>query len=156
MSLIHEALEKLEQEKKENVSVPFKPAPPFPGAREIKKEVSRSENPPLIYGVIGVLFLLFIFGLIYFLSSSRSFRSREVPQGKESQPVPSRSFGYPAPFTLTGITRLEEGWTAVINNQMVRTGDEVGGAKVLAVHEGDVVLDVKGRSVTLSLHGEKI
>lgn len=148
MSLIHEALEKLDLEKKAGWRKE-KPAEITP------KEERRDPNARMIYGMGGVLLLCFIVGLIYFLTSPPESGNER----KESSPAPASTFkasGKSGPFFLTGITQAGSEWNAIINNKLVRVGDEVSGAKVESIGQGGVILNFKGQTITLSLHGDSL
>ena len=149
MSLIHEALEKLEQEKKEKA-----PGSILELQREDSKErVSFRASRRAAYGIVGVLIFSFLLGLGYhWVHSPRPDSAQRVPPKKEGRGavVPARSKSENG-FSLTGVTRMGSDWTAIVNNQLVRVGDSVDGAVVERIQQERVVLKDRGQTVTLSL-----
>ena len=142
MSLIHEALEKVEQEKKVS---PLSPAI-LSGTQE---KVRPKENRRVIYGIVTALVFCFILGMIYLLVGSSPTDS---PRGKSAKAsLPPLSLRIQGRFALTGTTRAGTDWTAIINNQLVRVGDEVSGAKVVRIEKEEVTLDERGQTVTVNL-----
>lgn len=55
------------------------------------------------------------------------------------------------PLQLQQITRYGSQASAVINNQLVETGDSVEGARVLAIHADRVLVQVRGQRRELIL-----
>lgn len=161
MSLIHAALEKLEQGKKSKKATIQGTQGTFEQDASCLTETLSSEKrenalggkPWLIYGIGGALLLLFVFGLFYF--GVGSLRTRDVEQGSLVEPA---TFSLPprarSNFSLTGITRMGTDWTAIVNNQLVRVGDRVSGAKVEAIQEEEVILEFRGQTIRLNLYGE--
>ena len=152
MSIIHEALEKLEREKGESrlpAALPF----PRPLRTLEKKEDVSGPGLSATYWISGALLFLFVVGLVY-LAGNTSFVSR--PPGES----PSGGFFQtglnPPDFVLTGMTWAGDENIAILNNQLVRTGEWVGGARVSQIDGDRVTLEVDGRTITLSLHGESI
>lgn len=157
MSLIHEALEKIEQEKKTKWRRP----PPIPEVSEpaaAKVSPKEGESPKTIYAMAGILLFFFAIGVVYLMTRSQT--EKWGGPGGLSSPPPRRSLPLSLPsfdrsrFALTGITRVNADWTAIINNQLVRVGDGVSGATVEAIQKERVLLDFKGQKITLSLYGE--
>ena len=153
MSLIHEALERLEREKEEKAPLPvssgtteIRPAPP-PAQEKITSPRSASAPPRLIYGIGTALVALFVLGLIYLLFGT--FQAR--PPKQEGFQQASKAPAFQNGFALTGITRVGEELTAIVNNELVRVGDEVDGARVKAVTDHGVVLEAGSREMVLSL-----
>jgi hypothetical protein len=165
MSVIHEALEKLDQEKN-----PKGPAAVLTPEERTAKGSSESavsalqkekKNPPessrALFAIGGVLLLFFIAGLIYLFG--RSF-SKETPteistSTQEEAPSPPAFFSQvPSTnqFVLTGITGSDGDLIAVINNQLVQVGHRVKGALVKEIQRDKVVLEFSsGRQITLTL-----
>lgn len=150
MSLIHEALEKLEKEKGGPAEAPPINTPvklptrleTFP--RKEEKAIP-SENTRLIFAIGGALLLLLVIGLIYLAGHSLSSLSSSPAPASASEPA---RHGL---FVLTGITGSEGDLIAVINNQLVRVGDRVSGASVVEIQKDQVVIEANGRRVTLTL-----
>lgn len=145
MSLIHEALEKVDQEKRGTAPSPAVNAPPEEG-----KNLSE-EKTYLLHWMGGALLFFFVLGLIYLWGHS-SF----VNSGAPSPSRPPTSLSERERFSLTGITGVGTDLTAVVNNELVRVGGQVNGATVTAIdtQAHQVVLNWNGRSITLSLYGE--
>ena len=141
MSLIHEALEKVGQEK------PILPLPSG-GISETKEKVRSKENLRVIYGIVIALVFCFILGMIY-LFVGPAPREESV-----ERPVPILLGPNQGRFVLTGITRVGAEGTAIINNELVRVGDGVSGARVVRIDEEEVILDEGGETVTLELYGQ--
>ena len=156
MSLIHKALEKVEQEEGLKGRPLLRPL-----LTENLKQKSRPENSWTVYGIIGVLSFSLILGLVYFLIN----RPRaNVPAAKKvASPGPARAHSFPSipsslgfrRFTLTGITQMGDERTAIINNMLVRTGDKIDQAKVESIEEDKVVLNSDGGVITLDLYGKE-
>lgn len=143
MSLIHEALEKIDQEKKERKSDFVK---------------IRKETPWVVYGIAVSLVCFFIAGVSYvFTVPFRGERTLEKPKlssgGKQTSSFLFHSEGN-GRFILTGITKVGGDWTAIVNNELVRVGDSVSGASVEAIEPEKVLLNVKGERIALNLYGE--
>ncbi len=147
MSLIHEALEKLDQEKKSGWRRPTPVSTPEPRAHLPKEESSK--NHGVLYAMAGVLVFFFLAGLVYFFTRPET--------DHQFQPTQKSSFHalFPrGPFTLTGITQVGSDHTAIVNNHLVRVGDGVDGAVVESIDESGVVLGVEGQKVELNLYGD--
>ena len=141
MSLIHEALEKAEQEKKGQWKRPVPEISAHGSSKTTPKESLR-----MIYGISGALLFFFVVGLIYFLTSSSPRTQKPEKKAEVSSPSSSPSspaslpFIYKGRFSLTGITRTGTEWTAIINNELVRVGDWVSDATVESIQQGEVAL----------------
>jgi len=59
----------------------------------------------------------------------------------------------PAQFKLGGIMQVGTGGHAIINNQLVTAGEEVDGAKVVAIRKYDVTLEKNGATIVLKMKG---
>ena len=158
MSLIHKALEKVEQEEGAKQQLFLRPVP-----GENLKLKNRPENSWTIYGIIGILSVSLILGLVYFLFNS-SRANVPVPAVKKvSSQAPARTRAFPSlpssmgfrRFTLTGITQMGNERTAIINNMLVHAGDQIDQAKVESIEEDKVVLNLDGEITTLGLYGKE-
>lgn len=157
MSLIHEALEKVGQEKKgekrKQISEVLERDSIAPsGTVPVEKEKNPfEENAKAIYWIAGVLMILFIAGMVYLLIRTPALPPAEEPTSlSPAATVPSAKLQ--RGLSLTGVTRAGEEWTAIINNRLVRVGDWVSGARVEAIEDRQVTLDIEGRKVTLNLY----
>ena len=164
MSLIHEALEKLESEKKARLrhSAPETLLKGTPLAPPVK------ESKTVIYAMAAVLIFFFFLGGIYlWLNPSREKpRPGEDPAFMISEPGENAGPTVkpaPAPFlflnpesrfSLTGITQIGTGWNAIINNKLVKTGSEVDGAWVESIEKEKVSLRFQDQTVVLTLHAD--
>lgn len=139
MSLIHEALEKVEQEKKDSFL-------PQAVILETREKIRARENRRVIYGIAVALVFCFILGMIYLFVGSG-------PRGKpiEAPPRAVLSGTHQPRFILTGITGVGADRTAIINNELVRVGDGVSGAEVVRIAEEEVTLDERGETIALKL-----
>ncbi|HXI83346.1 MAG TPA: general secretion pathway protein GspB [Verrucomicrobiae bacterium] len=71
---------------------------------------------------------------------------------KAEQVVASKSGPADLPkLVLQGITYAKDGSEAMINNQTVREGDDIEGARVVTIENRRVKLDLNGREITLRL-----
>jgi hypothetical protein len=151
MSLIHEALEKLEREKGgKEIPLPAEELGPqsfFPPPRPEKIKAHSKPSSGLIFGMTGALILLFISGLAYLFVQNLQ---KGVPPERPFSAVSSTA-NSSGQFSLTGITSVGEDATAIINNQFVRQGEEIAGATVLEIRDEDVVLDWDGENIILHL-----
>lgn len=169
MSLIHEALEKVEQEKNpEPFPKGIDPGPdPFPSQKTgtlLKENRPRLSDPAsrLIYGIAGTLAALFILGVVYLgvralKAGPENEKTRDGSQREPSlvlQPALSRTgnSNLGRYFSLTGISQVGSKRMAIVNNQLVRVGDEVSGAKVTAIGAEEVTLEFRGETLQLSLY----
>jgi hypothetical protein len=57
----------------------------------------------------------------------------------------------PPKLVLQGITYAKDGSEAMINNQTVREGDDIEGARVVTIESRRVRLDLSGHEITLRL-----
>ena len=153
MSLIHEALEKLEGEKKSPWKKPLPSPPEIP-----EKEFVRTVNHTVSYAIAGVLLFLFLAGLVYFFTTSSQTEnlSQPLPVVKSSKQPSSLLRAFPGrnQFSLSGITRTGSEWIAIINNQIVRVGGAVSGAIVRSIEQEEVILDLNGQTIQLSMYGD--
>lgn len=150
MSLIHAALEKLDQGKKSGWDRPAPLLAPKNEAGSLKENASGT-HAAVLYTLGGALVFCFLAGLVYFATRPEAGRPL---QGRKSSSHPLVSRG--GPFLLTGITQIGSDRTAIVNNQLVRKGDQVDGALVESIDDGGVVLEREGRRVQLSLYGDSI
>jgi hypothetical protein len=147
MSLIHEALEKVEQDKKAGREKKIQDFPVqelfgAPSNLDRKRERISFEGGMLaLYGIGGILLLLFVGGIFYLsvvalhtkeFGGTPPESSSPVTSGIVVTPLSSARKG-PNQFSLTGISRMGADWTAIVDNQLVRVGDWVSGAKVESI-----------------------
>lgn len=168
MSLIHEALEKLEQEKRgkgknpapeilaETLPSPSEGISPDPN----KEKKSLEENSKTIYWIGGAVVFLFVLGLVYLLVGSlKSAAPKRGSLAPSPSPVPLNSLTHSVEspstqglFSLTGITQSGSELTAIVNNELVRVGDSVSGARVKEIKDREVSLEFRGQEIILSLY----
>lgn len=55
------------------------------------------------------------------------------------------------PLIVQQILIRSRGNSAVINNQLVRVGDQIGGAQIMAIHPGRILVKVRQKQYELSL-----
>ena len=72
--------------------------------------------------------------------------SAPLPFGKIFEPTSGRSS-----FRLSGIMLSEEGPVAIINNEIVKQGDAIGGATVESIDEEQVKLSYQGQEIILTV-----
>lgn len=157
MSLIHEALEKLEHEKKWKVK--------DPDSKTTLDQKVTTKAPPkenhiqIAYAIVSLLIFFFAVGIIYLFTHPIQLETPQPKTNSTSSSVqivsgPLFPLGR-GPFSLTGVTKIGSEWTAIINNQLVRKGDWIGGASVDEIQEDRVILNFKGRLLMLSLYGDR-
>ncbi|GEM_PF-3463460 len=162
MSLIHEALEKLEQEKKSGWRRPVpsaSTAPPLPVPLSPLPEAQKNHSG-VIYALSGILVFFFLAGGVYFFTRTETPEQVTTVSVSPSQKktvlkktiLPSFSLGNQ--FKLTGITQVGSEWTAIVNNQLVRKGDGINGAVVEAVDRNAVTLNSNNQIFELKLYGD--
>jgi len=157
MSLIYEALEKVEQDKKENQGNLPPKQESIPVSRK-ENSSSPKKNSPAAFWIVGFLLGFFLLGFVYFLAGrgrAPAFWNR--PAGSQSVAVARAPAVFSASrvqsqYSLTGITQIGEERTAIINNQLVRAGGEVDGAKVLSIEEQEVTLESGNQVFSLRLY----
>ena len=163
MSLIHEALEKLGQEKgaKEKKIIPgtesAEPVTPSEGPGPTAAKAPESDPARSLYWLGGALTLFFIVGIVYWIGNSLQKGPREGGQSPSLTPVAREHGSFPhhssqGRFSLTGITEAGGDYSAIVNNQLVRVGDRVSGAEVQSITDREVRLEDRGQTVTLSLY----
>lgn len=74
-----------------------------------------------------------------------------------AEPVEIVPAGEPDRFRLEGVSLAEgtERRHAILNDRVVRVGDEVNGHRVVAIERGRVVLESGGRRTEISIRSEK-
>lgn len=155
MSIIYEALKKIEAKGQKS--------------SEVKLEVKPKANPRLylLFAlVIGLGFLLanFVFHLFSqpALIKATSLKTPEVKEIAKVQPpspetsvselsLPAQKQIDPSIFTLNGVFFSENEGYAIINNQIVKTGDLIEGLKVARIDENEVELESEGSSIKLRM-----
>jgi len=161
MSLIHEALEKIDQGNKISFlsraeAETILSGKEIPVQKEKQAEVTANG---IIYWIGGMILLLFILGIAYLLVDSlRPSRGKAGPLVFSPAPVmsPTKPLGFLSVlnhrFSLTGITQVGSEFNAIINNQVVRVGDWVSGARVSSINNEEVTLESGGELISLNLY----
>ena len=163
MSLIQQALEKTNRAQETRTTTPVQSPKtwdrdPMGAALEeelvqVQQKYARRRN--LYWKIsLGVLLACLIAGLAY-------VGVRQVPSGAKSSPasvvaqvapqMPVRIYSGNI-YRLTGITDLSGHAIAVINGRLLGIGDSLDGkAVVRAIGNGEVLLDVQGKEIRLTL-----
>lgn len=71
------------------------------------------------------------------------------PFGTNEKRVDGISTAAPVYWNLSGVVYSKTDPLAIINNKFVRVGDQVDGATVTTINKSDVVIDYKGKAMTL-------
>jgi hypothetical protein len=75
----------------------------------------------------------------------------ETPEVREPEPqIPKEKTPLPQ-LTLNGLFCSEYDSWAMINNEVVKKGDYIAGARVVAISSSEVILDFEGEKITLVL-----
>lgn len=160
MSIIYEALKKIEAGGHKS--------------SEIKIGVKPKANPKLylLFALViclGFLLANFVFHLFSqpALIKATPLKTSEVKEIAKVQPLPQETpVSVNAPslsppvekqinastFTLNGIFFSENEGYAIINNQIVKTGDFIEGLKVARIDENEVELESEGSTVKLKMN----
>src|SRR3989338_3154994 len=172
MSIINDALKKAGN---------LKDLEPLHGQGELRQNIGfevQKKQRQINWGPIFVLMVLFlitgpliapVFSTsfkrpVFFGSSAPSKASYEVPIEAASVPASTSlqnrktQFGLeeipmavPPKLNLTGIVFSQEGSYCILNDKVMRTGEESGGAKLTKVSPGEVKLLYQGEEITLSV-----
>ena len=62
--------------------------------------------------------------------------------------------GLYANIKVEGIIWDENDPIAIIDNELIRVGDEVRGGKVAGIEENEVIFDIQGQEIRIKLHKE--
>ncbi len=166
MSIINEALKKAGKEKESTHSMPIlqiRNSAPKMGASV--KRSSFNWGPLFV-----ILVLLLITGPIVAPLFSTPFKRGELMHSEvvapaNVSPAPRQFLIEESPLfqpaisplvdpphlSLTGIMRSPNDAYCILNNKIVKTGESIQEAKLIRVEPDHVVLDFKGREITLSL-----
>jgi len=157
MSIIHDALKKAEKtidsNSKEEVS-------PYSEEKKIKS------NPKVYLLYFLVICLGLFIGNIFFglLTNTKKPSAKHLPPAPV-QKAPEKNLPEPSPvippapeakthpkgnFVLSGVFFSQEEGFALINNRIVKVGDEIRGAVVKEIKLNEVELEVEGNRVRLS------
>lgn len=151
MSLIHEALEKIELEKKDPWRKILTPPAERISSAAVPAAVRAPHKIQIPYVIGGGLLVLLISGLAYF-----AFHLPVETDGKKIEIISSQPTAswHGKEFALTGVTRVGSDWTAIVNNELVRVGTKIEGALVEEISQEHVILKFRGNRVALSLYKE--
>ena len=181
MSLVHEALQKAEQEKHRKTGVPPVPPPPPPGpvvsasqpvTPVLPGTVKPAGHSPVLTAVVVGVGLVALVAIVWLVSrTATSYRPAEkaettetvatprppasratTPTTELSAPPAAAPLPPPSPYKLTGIMRDPDGkYVAVINGKVLAETQYVDGAVVKRIERDRVTLDVNGRDLVLRL-----
>jgi hypothetical protein len=147
MSIIYEALKKVEGS--------------FVLAQE-KKPAAEDKSGPKRYSYFLYLLLIVAAGFlaantVFNLLSGQVKNTAPAPLAVTAAPPADTAVvltytppPQPPAFTLNGIFFSQEEGFALINNQIVKNGDEVDGAKVVRIGPDEVELEAAGLAIKLS------
>ena len=162
MSIISEALRKAHQSKQgklEEAKQPKKMKPPDFERTSLKLR-GRVSWPGLVAAGAAILVAGFLFrGLLAVPSGFRkAFPWADAGSAQyavEEKPailapsMPKPRARAPRPFSLSGIAQFQDSYMAVLNGKIVRAGDKIDGAEVLAINSKAVELEYRGERVVL-------
>lgn len=153
MSIIYDALKKVEQSTKSA------------NGKNITSEITKDDKKQhpkkyLLYGTV-VLFGVFAASLFFSLFSKKPIPQELPPPAPASSPAPIAVTAPPALeqeaknpeqvfFALNGIFFSEDEGYALINNRIVKVGDEIQGATVVRITSDEVELKEADTSRILS------
>ena len=169
MSIINEALKKVEQKRDESAENSF----------AIKIGSVRPKQWTVRSIVIGACMLVLVFVLLLIILPTHKKSSlkysqlvasvappaseaatqvslpQEAPSGRrESQSFFGKIFdpnGNQSNFRLSGIMLSEEGPLAIINNEILKQGDSIGGATINSIGQNEVKLSYQGEELILKV-----
>lgn len=170
MSIINDALKKAEQEglsrsePQPQPEVQVQPQPeaqpqPQPLSPLLKEELpqNKSRKSKFILPLIGIISAVLLFFLFNNLlprkadierANAGKKRPRKSPLAKLIQ---AKNVKATAGLNLSGIVFSEEGYLAIINDRIVRVGDAIGEAKLLAIKDNSVELSLADKKLILNL-----
>ena len=176
MSTIAEALKKVEK-KREPLTAPYS-SPSQPGAAQPQINITHVTQNKVSYFFVGALILVvFVAGIIFTrVTSSKAHNqtaddvlldkpvqvakvtatpvvnNTPAPNVFSQSPLPIiRSLVNESNFRLSGIIFSEDDASAIINNEIVKEGDTIGGATVEFIDRGSVTLSYQGKDLTLKV-----
>ncbi len=175
MSIINDALKKAkresllrsEPEPEPQVEAQDQPQPESqievqsqPPSPLLKKEISQSKSRrykpilPLI-GAVSAVFLLLFF-LNNFLPKKDAPRGTNAGKKRPrksalSKLIQAKNARATAGLSLSGIVSSEGDFWAIINDRIVRVGDTIGKAKLLAIKDNSVELSLADKKLILDL-----
>lgn len=170
MSIIQEALKKIDGEAKKPEVIAGETAQPDP--IELRKPVKaivahgnndQSQGPRIIYFVIIAVLTIILAGIVVKASRTPAAQIKNIAPilpkietisqiRKERGPENRRNIGDLGSFILDGIMYIADRPRAIINNIIVGEGETVGGANVEKIRKDSVVLKYNESEVTLKLN----
>lgn len=146
MSIISDALKKA-AEKRRGGDRAGVPPPAFPQRRYFRG--ARAAAAGAVVAAALLFPALFLAGKKSDGAPARPIRFENAQFSVEDRPI---LFGAgDAVFALSGIARIDGARVAIVNGTVVREGDRVEGARVAAIDDGMVQLEVEGRRITLEM-----
>lgn len=156
MSLIQQALEKARRAPAISEGKPVMPSVvrPDPMGSDLENQLQRVQKEyagrRIFYRklIVGVLFLALLTSFLIFFNSSSGEKTKTPYRVSKQAPAKLFSGGM---YRLTGITKIDGVWQAVINDEIVQTGDWLAkNAQVKTIQDHEVLLDVRGREIKLT------
>ncbi len=167
MSLVHEALQKAEQEKHRKAGITAAPvcAPkpvsqPAPATKPASAPLPAKSHQPVLWALTICVALVAVVAIVWMMTSRGKDTIVQTERIVEKAPVSSVAPTTEPPaidpaaaaFKLTGIVVMPDGvTTAVINGKTVYETHFVDGAIVKKIERDRVTLDLAGRDVVLRL-----
>lgn len=180
MSIVNEALKKINLNRAEKRPVIEQPKPSMQNNESTPQinitNVTHSKTPYIIIasvGFVAIVITLFIF--VFFINNNQSASpklasksqapsisssamdislvSSDVPPQKESGTLGKifSTLKNRSQFQLSGIVYSDADPSAIINDVIVKEGDEIAGAKVESIQETIVKLSYKGEELSLAV-----
>lgn len=178
MSIVNEALKKVNLNKLDKKTVEKKPAIPPVAAESTPQinitNVTHSKTPYIIIAVVGSVAILTAFLMFGFFINNNQSNSPVLasnPQAPLAAGSAKASLGGLEPpqkepgaidkiinnlknrtqFQLNGIVYSDVDPTAIINDTIVREGDQINGATIESIQENFVKLSQEGKEITLEV-----
>lgn len=160
MSIIYEALKKVQGKSDAAAAVPAQPAGKASDANGVLKKSTavRTIIFLLVFLALG-MFLIEIVINRWFAARAKKEKTSPIaasytlPVAEKielKEPAPSvESSAVQPQLVLNGIVLSEDGNIALINDQILKAGDDIDGARVEEISENQVVLSFETRRITL-------
>lgn len=162
MSIINEALKKVEKQRDQAAEKPAKDEARPTAISQINTDIVNAErkktlNPWVTRMIIAgacIFVLSFVVALIinppHRKGPLQYSQNVVIPPGAAAGNMPQAASNRSG-FKLSGIMLSEEGPVAIINNEIVKKGDTINGATVDSIEEFTVKLSTQGQEFTLTV-----